>query len=132
MKTSADFARLITPQSINISWEGKNRIITVDNPQYSEVLNCIREERWDELEGLLDLATAVEEYSDGLFRIDGGQVYVKQESGEFEVPTQLNERILYYMEQKLPFDSLVNFAVKLGQNPSYNSVHQLYQFMERH
>lgn len=132
MKTSADFVRLITPQSINISWEGKNRIITADNLQYSEILNCIKEERWNELEGLLDLAAVVVEYSNGLFRIDGGQVYVKQENGEFKVPTQLNERILFYMEKELPFDSLINFAMKLGQNPSYNSVHQLYQFMERH
>lgn len=135
-KTSADFSRLITNQSITIGFDGDTKTVMKESNLYDKLLLAIKEERWDDIPGLLTPETAVASMSNGDMRVEGGQVYVKIPSGEnfntdFAVPSGLNSTILFYIENNLPFQPLVKFAVNLSMNPSYRSVQQLFTFLEK-
>ncbi len=47
-----------------------------------------------------------------------------------EVPSILNTRIIKMLEQDLPLEALLNFVSNLFENPSHNSVQQLYRFLD--
>lgn len=129
-RTSTDFSRLITTQSITITFDGDTRTIKKDDgATYQLLLDAIREERWDDIPDLLKPETVITKLSDGEMRVENGQVFVLGPNGEFEVPTGLNETILLYMDQNLPFKPLVKFAINLNQNPSFHSVQQLFNFL---
>ncbi len=127
---STDFTRLITTKSITIGFEGETKTFKKEHPTYQKLLEAIREERWDDLPDLLTPEKKISTMSDGEMRVENGQVKVKTPDGEFEVPSDLNKTILFYMENQLPFKPLVKFAINLSQNPSYRSVQQLFKFLE--
>lgn len=130
-RTSADFSRLITTQSITVTFDGESHTIKKDNADsvYQLLLGAIREERWDDIPDLLKPEKVVNQLSNGEMRVENGQVYVNAPDEEIAVPSGLNETILFYIEQKLPFSSLIKFAINLNENPSYHSVQQLFNFL---
>ena len=130
-RTSSDFSRLITNRSITISFDGDTKTVMKESPLYEKLLLALREERWDDIPGLLTPETAVSHMSHGDMRVENGQVFVKAADGDFEVPSGLNSTILFYIENSLPFEPLVKFAINLSQNPSYRSVQQLFSFLEK-
>lgn len=130
-RTSADYSRLITNRSITISFDGDTKTVMKESPNYDKLLLALREERWDDIPGLLTPETAVSHMSHGDMRVENGQVFVKAADGDFAVPSGLNTTILFYIENSLPFEPLVKFAINLSQNPSYRSVQQLFTFLEK-
>lgn len=131
-RTQEDFAILVTTKSITVTLDGDSKIIRKENPIYETLLIAIREKLWDQIPSLLSPESAVVELSNGQMSIMDNQVSLKTKNGNnFLVPHGLNETILLYIEEKLPFESLVAFALKLSENPSYRSVQQLFSFIER-
>lgn len=128
---SSDFSTLITNRSLTVNFRGESRTVYKDDPVYDKFLSAIREERWNDIPELMKPEKVISYLSDGEMRVESGQVYVKTADGEFEVPSGLNSTILHYIEENLPFKPLVRFAANLSQNPSYRSVQQLFNFLER-
>ncbi len=130
--SSKDFTWLITNRSITIGFNGETKTIKKEDGAYDKLIAAIVEEKWDSIHELLDPANAVASFSQGEMRVEYGQVIVKSPTGDFNVPSDLNKTILEFIEKDLPFKPLVNFAINLSQNPSYNSVEQLFGFLNRY
>ena len=124
------YPHLITNRAITVDFNGESRSVQAESPKYDNVLDAIRESRWEDVETLMTPEAEIQAASNGSMRVENGQVYVTGDDGqEFTVASDLNDTILSYMENQLPFDGLVKFAIKLNQNPSFRSVQQLFNFI---
>lgn len=105
---------------------GKVFSIETDNPNYQAIIKSLREENFTEFEVLLNRATQVEKYTSGLVKIEGNTVTFKG----VEVHNVVVEKILEFMDKKLPYKPLVRFLEKLMLNPSMTSRNELYDFLQ--
>lgn len=123
--------QIVTNNAITVVLDGDSRTVKADTPEYNKAIKCIKEMDWDALEQVMKPEIAIEEQSDGRFRVEEGQVYVTLEDDtEFALPTGLNDTVLTYMDKELNFDRLIKFAIKLADNPSRSSVQQLFNFIK--
>jgi hypothetical protein len=91
-----------------------------------------------ELRNLFDRAKAFEkQVKDINIKVGGNQLSVTRKNGAFVVKYNDEElggvvvdRIIQFMDEGLPVDSLAKFVMRLMANPSYNSRKQLYSFLE--
>lgn len=113
----------VLKSSIVLNYDGKTLTISEDDDRFDKVIVCIRENRLDDIPGIVELERTFEgtgmELRDGVI-YEGGQ----------PIPTELNAKILRYKELGLPFDSLLKFWENLKLNPSFNSRTMLYKFLE--
>ncbi len=107
---------------------GQNKTVKKEsNPAlYNNVLGAIRENRWEDVINLLDVAKGVAAFSKGAFEVVNGTVQI----GGKSLPNALSTRILDFLENHLPFEPLLKFWNNLQENPSFHSVQQLYGFLE--
>lgn len=130
-RTAKDFSWLITNKSVTVSFEGNSHTVLRDEKNCDALIKAIKEGLWDEIPKILSPELAVANMSDGDMRVDGGQVFVKTSTGDFAVPSGLNSTIIKYIDEGLPFKPLVKFAANLSENPSFRSVEQLFNFLEK-
>jgi len=124
----------------NISFvaSGKQYYVTKSHDRYDDVLQGLRDGvDEDTLAQMVEKATVIKNYlneqrlNDGELRIEGGNVVYRDENGVEETcHGTVVERILTFMDEKLPVMPLVNFLKKLMQNPSYTVTQELYDFLE--
>ena len=114
--------------------------VTVDESHrnYNLILEAVKDEDWDQIPALIEMRRAVETYAKGRIRIEGDRVFfnstadrtVPSASAEHEVQNGLTDRILNMMYEGFPFEYMISFLDNLLQNPSKQSVDELYTFME--
>lgn len=118
--------------TITIHVNGNVLSVRVDDPFYRELLQALKEKRWEDIPVLVDRAKSVELSSKGQFKVVDGKVYCVDFNGDdFEVPSVLGEEIIKYYKLGLDYDRLVLFARRLQQNPSYHSVQQLFSWLKK-
>ena len=100
--------------------------IAVDHPNYFNIITALENPDAEELKSLLDVPTAINDYTDdkvkikeGLFMYDGHELH-----------NTLTERIMKLMIAGHPFKYMVNFLNNLMENPSGRAVKELYPFLE--
>ena len=124
---------IITNRSISVTFDGKTLTVSKedDAEKYSAVLKAIKEDRLDTISAIFEeKKILVSEYTDGNLQVIDGQVHIKSLSGEDQtIPLELNEMLMDYIKNEIPYLPLVNFVFKLNQNPSYRSVQQLFSFL---
>jgi hypothetical protein len=109
--------------SIVLNYLGKTVVVSKDDQnRYEGVLQCIRDNRLDDIPAIAEIERSFE--NTGL-ELRDGLLYVDDEP----IPSDLNTRILSYKEQGIPYDSLLKFWDNLKQNPSYNSRQMLFAFL---
>ena len=122
---------IISKNSITISHNNMPKTILASDPNFEACKKAIQNEDWEQAIRLIDPACVIEDRSNSRFFVQDGQVYLRLLEGKYwEVPSVLNKKILSYMENDWPFESLVNFAFKLSQNPCQDSMRQLFPFLE--
>lgn len=127
-----NYSWVITNRSITVTdEEGVAHTVLKNDGNYNELLSAIKEKRTEDIAALLTPAAVLEMKSEGNVYVIDSQVYVKTEDGDFAVPSGLNNTILDYMSEDLPFQPLVKFAINLSKNPSAHSVEQLFNFLEK-
>jgi hypothetical protein len=122
------FPYIISGETLTAVVDGRAFTIASDHPSWGEVTLGLKQENLEaeELIRLLDVAKAVTDFGHGSITVRDGEVF----AGEQPVHNVVTERILQFMNQGLPHQPLVAFLVKLMDNPSRNSVEQLYKFLE--
>ena len=106
--------------------DSKAYTVDKDHPNYSRILDAVKNKAWDEFVKLTDLAKGLTEYITGDVQIsDGAIIY----AGEV-LHNTLTKRILNFMRDDLPFEPLTKFLANLVQNPSKRAVDELYDFLE--
>ena len=115
-------------ESIVLNYEGKTQTIAVGDHRYEEILQCIRDNRLEDIPAIVDIITAINVgiCDTGIELRDDGLLW----DGDTALPAMLSERILKFKELKLPYGPLFAFWERLKKNPSYNARQMLFKFLE--
>lgn len=110
-------------ESVVLNYGGKTQVIAKSDERYEKVLQAIREEKLEDIPGIVEIARAFDgagiELRDGLLHAEG-----------VPMPSELSDRILKFKEDKLPYGPLLKFWENLKKNPSYNARQMLFKFLE--
>jgi len=113
-------------KSVTIHVGAKPYTIDSDHCNYEEVLSRLREKEYEDLEELLDIPKAIAKASSGKIYIEASSVYYNGK----EIHNVIVDRILEFMNENFPFESLTLFLQNLLQNPSEDTIQECYQFLE--
>ena len=118
--------------AITIFADGQVHSVRRDNLNFMQVRQSLLDGNYDKVIKLVDTKSAVEDYALGNIQIKEGDVYYNHSSGEQE---KLNgvviDKLLSLMREGIKDPSpIFNFIEKLLDNPSRNSVEQLYNFLD--
>lgn len=109
-----------------------NKMFTVDrsHPNFTDVVDAVREKDWEKAVRLSNLARAVQQFA------SGSDIYVDTDAGCVmyngqELHNTLTSRILRMMEDGFDITPMTNFLRNLMLNPSKRSVDELYTFLEK-
>lgn len=128
-------ASIITESGIAAVIGDEQYTITSDNPSFQQVLDAInRQEDPARIAELFNQANAIARYLRGA-AVTGQEVVVDAANGELffngeQIHNHVVDRILNFIEQKLPAQPLINFLGRLLKNPSKRSIDELYRFCE--
>lgn len=101
--------------------------LSKDNPSYDRVKDLIDAKDWDRALNILDVASAIRMYTGGKFWVNQDNLIVLD--GEV-LPHALSKRLLAFVDQELPTESLEKFWANVKRNPEPESVRDLYAFLE--
>jgi len=116
----------ITEDSIVVVWDEKPYTIRKDNANFRALRSALFEGRYDEVEQYLDIKKAVENFVDGSVEVKDDSVYYHGHALHGVVVDKLLEMLRSGMKDSSP---IVNYIKRLMENPSSNSVDQLYTFL---
>lgn len=117
---------VLTNESINLVWEGKNLSIPRSAPNYQGLKKALVEERWSDVPKHLTVEETVKGWSKGKFKMEGSRVLCDG----VELPAKLGRRISEMAGKGESVQSLLNFWERLQKNPSYRSLNFLWDFLE--
>lgn len=115
--------------------QGSNIIIVIDNKtftiskthiNYTNILDCIKTGNWSSIKDLIDIPSTIVKYSQGHIKVLDGEVLWKNTPFH----NTLTVRILRMIEEGFNVKPMLNFMENLMQNPSSQSVEELYGFLE--
>lgn len=125
-------AYIVTAKNnISITCNGKNFNISPESSNYNQVVELLDREEdvtAEELLPLLDLTLVFNNYSRGNITFLDGVIFYKGEP----INNAVTKIIVKHMQEGKPVKGLMRFLDKLMGNPSYNTVNQLYSFLETH
>jgi hypothetical protein len=115
---------MITKDALNVSFDGQYHTIKRGDSRYARVVEAIKQGNLTDIPTIVDLSKGLE--IGGLILKDG---IVMTQEGE-ALPAALNERIIEFRDEGLPFEHLLKFWENLKQNPSFRAREQLFKFLE--
>ena len=123
---SEKLAYNLSEDSITIFWEGKPYSVRSDNANFQALRRAIFEARYDDVGELLDIKSAVEDFVDGQVEVKDEVVYFKGNRLHGVVVDKLMDMLRAGMKDSAP---ITNYISRLMENPSSNSVEELYTFL---
>jgi len=123
---SEKLAYNLSEDSITIFWEGKPYSVRSDNANFQALRRAIFEARYDDVGELLDIKSAVEDFVDGQVEVKDEVVYFRGNRLHGVVVDKLMDMLRAGMKDSSP---ITNYISRLMENPSSNSVEELYTFL---
>ncbi len=128
MQITATVPYAVNENTITCVIDGSVHTVQRSNAQATTILDGLaRGASARELMEMFDQAKAVKHFMHGHVEISGNAITYKGEP----VHNTVADRILQFMREGGPYQSLVNFLERLMANPSHRSVEQLYPFLEQ-
>ena len=125
-KTGLPFIK--TDKQITITCpDGQPRSVLTTDKLFAEVVKAIADKNWEIIPDLLTPTKPISDKFSSTFTVKGDVVYV----GDEALPYSLSMRILDFAKNNLPVEPLLRFWANLNLNPSYRSVQQLHDFLEK-
>jgi hypothetical protein len=122
-------SKIITKTSVTVNFDGKTFTFSANSPEYSQIINCLKEGREDDLIRIADRASRLVEQgnktTNSVFHYKNGKLLVK----DIEVHGLLAEHMIHYMNNGLSLVPLINFFEKALRNPSERVRTDLYAFL---
>ena len=115
-----------TSSQVTVILNGKPMVADTSHGNYKLIVAAIDEGRFDDLEGLFDVAEAVKTLSHGKYTITDDEVLYEGN----KIPSAIERRVLQFMSEGQDFKPLLAFHERVSKNPSYRSVEELYTFLE--
>jgi len=105
--------------------DGTMKQVDKTSSYFEAVKEHLDKQEFDQLYGCMDLASRITTYSDGLFYVLDGQVYV----GKEVIPDALGTILVRLATSNMPVEPLVKFWHNLSKNPNEQSKQSLYGFL---
>lgn len=109
-----------------------NKVYNVgkDHPNYNKITECLSKENFKPLSDLLNISKIVSKffYKSKDIKVQHGLVLYKN----VPVHNVLTDKILKFIEQKLPYKPLIRLLNNLMENTSKKSIDTLYPFLAHH
>ena len=126
MKKSIPF--LLQGKNIILVINGQSHTISQDTHiSYFKIVEALKSQNWDALCDLVEPKKAIVNSSNGYVSFDGDKILWKGQP----LHNALTRRIIEMFREGFPIEPMVCFMENLMQNPSKNSVEQLYTFLEK-
>jgi len=120
-------ASIINPDSITFYFNGKMNHVVSSNINFGSIKKAILENRFEDIETLLNPYAVVEQKTNGVLKVDGNDIFYKED----KLPATLANRLVDIIQSGISnLDSYLKFLENTYNNPSSNSREQLYQFIE--
>lgn len=117
----------VTPGACTLSFEGNILTFTSDQAEYGEVKKLLQEGDQNGIVELMQNYKRKKAPVNADYVVKDDVVYVQDEA----LPRVLGDRIVEFSREQLPIQPLLNFWNRLKNNPSYRSVQNLFEFLEK-
>ena len=117
---------MITETSIILMLDGKTHCITRSHLNYEKIKQALIDKDYTNLDSLVDIPKAVQQFGEGHITVEGGEVLYQ---GEI-IHNAMTVRILRMIEEGFDVKPMMRFLDNLMLNPSKRSVDELYGFLE--
>jgi hypothetical protein len=104
----------------------QNKIADASHLNWKSLEKAYKAGDFNKVVELIDITTAINRGFEGKFVVKNGKVY----AGDEVVTGYLFDRILFFLENGLPYQRLLTFAKNLWANPSEKARKDLYKFLE--
>jgi hypothetical protein len=112
--------------TVTLSLNNRSYLINSDHINYEEIVNCLKNHKYDEIYDYVNISDTVAGKSKGQIVFKDGSVYWNNTI----LHNSITDRILKFYKEGLPYEPLLNFIKNLMLNPSENSINQIYRFLE--
>lgn len=112
--------------TVSLMVDGDMKTVNTSHINYHEIVEAIKESRFEDAIALMDVAKTISDYGAGQVEVRGGVVYYNG----MALHNTLTTRMIKMREEGFNIDPLCRFLENLMQNPSKRSVDQLYSFLE--
>ena len=124
---SEKLAYNLSEDSITIYYDGKPHTIRKDNANFSALRSALFEARYEDVPELLDIEKAVEDFVEGEVEVRDEVVYYK---GKHRLHGVVVDKLLDMLRSGMKDSTpITNYIGRLMENPSSNSVDELYTFL---
>ncbi len=112
---------------ISLMLDGQSHSVNDEHPNYEGIKQALREKDYPGLRSLIDIPKALTQFaSAGKVEVSGGEVLY----GGKPLHNTITTRILELMDGGFPFKPMLRFLENLMENPSSQSVSELYDFLQ--
>lgn len=112
---------------ISLMLDNQSYSVNDEHPNYEGIIESLREKDWDTLRSLIDIPKALTQFaSNGKIEVKGGEVLY---NGTV-IHNTITTRVLELMSGGFPFEPMLRFLENLMENPSSQSVCELYDFLQ--
>lgn len=116
----------LTEKGLSLIIDGKPYTVAKTHLNYNRILDALRAKEYTEILDMVDVSRSLSKYSEGRVVVEHGRIFYDGE----EQHNALTTRMIEMMRLGIDITNYVRFMNRLMKNPSYNSVEQLYKFME--
>lgn len=118
---------IIQGSQVTVVIGSKPHVVGKSHPMYQRVVEAIKANDWETVDGIIDPKKVVLEYGNGNISIQGDTMYWMGE----EFHNSLATRMIRMLQDGFNVEPMVAFMENLMQNPSKRSVTELYGFLEK-
>jgi hypothetical protein len=118
-----------TDAGVSMFIDGQVLSVEDTHPKFNAILDAIRENQWDDIPGLVNIASSVETYAMGTaIEVDAYAGVIRYNGMELRNYTV--DHILKMMREGFDIDPMVTYLTNLMANPSKRAVEELHKFNE--
>jgi hypothetical protein len=107
---------------------GKPYSLNYSHPTFAAMKRAIQRKNWNRIPKLISLAEKIASTTNGSIKVQNGNVYYHGRV----INTSLTERILAMVKEKKSVSFMLKFMDNLYQNPSQETINELYDFLGRY
>lgn len=118
-------AYILTENSLTVNLEGKTYTINSSHPSWKLAIDCLKKKDYQNLKECISVKKAFANYTGDKVVIEDGKILFHGEP----IHNYLTQKILAFIQQGLPHESLIKFLERLLANPSRRAINELYSFL---
>lgn len=116
----------LTDKQVTIIHQGRSLMADSSHPNFKMIREAVKNKDWEVLPDLFEIEKVVEIWSEKNYSIQEDKVLYKGKP----IPAVLAKRVIQFFSEGLSVQPLLAFHTRLSKNPSFQSVEELFSFLE--